>query len=226
MKKKGKLIVSFLLALVLFLSNSFTVMALDHTSETSPYVSFTVDEIPLTNDVLDKEIEFVVHVDQGSGGIPSQTDHDWTAESDVVLLTKEKYDNIKALEKAVQDARAALTAETGTLAELDDAIEALEQAIDVECQNFRNAYPTITTTQLNWVDCEQESYILVVAKVTDYQGTISYGYITQPFTNPEICEEEVVETNPKTGIESPIILGGIATLAATALLLSRKKRYI
>lgn len=226
MIKKGKHLLTILFTLGIFFGSMITASALFEYSE---YI--TLDPI-----VLDEEaIPNIRFSPPNPDGIPVINDEDLVStQYEVVLLTKEKYDEIKALEQVYLDTLADTDA---TPAEKADALAALEDAIDAECVNAEDAPGgryTVRTEDMNWVDCEQTSYVLLIYTLIDIDQSLQYnGYRLEEMKNPEVCSAEntpgTPETtdNPKTGIANPYLLGGISsTVAATGLLISRKKRYI
>lgn len=223
MIKKGKYFLTSLFALGVFFGSMITASAAFHLSEYITLDPIKLDEESMPNIKLSPpEAEGIPVADPND---PIDTQYE------VVLLTKEKYDEIKALEKAYQDL---LNDPDATSAQIDDALDALEDAIDAECTNSQEATNfryTVRTEDMNWVDCEQTSYILLTYTLIDINQSLQYdGYRLEEMKNPEICEALTppeTTDNPKTGIASPYLIGGISSaIAATGLFISRKKRYI
>lgn len=226
---KGKKILATLFAIGLFFGGTFIVNAVPNVN-LHEYI--IVPEL-----VVDKQLEFLAAKDiEGTPEIEGidmvgVAPEDVIRQYEVVALTKAKFDEIKAAEEAYEAIKDDPTAITE---EIDAVKKTLEDVIAAECDNLvtiPNQYFTITKDSLNWIDCEQTTtYTLVFFRLT-VESTIYDGYKLQELKDPEVCEAPtptpVTTPNPKTGIANPYVLGGVSTaITATALMVSRKKRYI
>lgn len=227
----GKRLLATLFAIGLFFGGAFQVMAVANV-DLSEYL-----RMPdlLVDQSQNLQIKYDDPDTPETDGIVADAANT-TGEYEVVALTKEKYDEIKALEVAYE---ALLADPSATQTDIDNAKAALEAALAAECNNLV-ATPdysfTVAKDQLNWIDCEQTTtYTLVFYRLT-INSTFYDSYKLQPLTDPAVCEEPATPTtpttpvateNPKTAIANPYVLGGVSTaITATALMISRKKRYI
>lgn len=248
MKKRKLGFIKILMALFVFLNASFGgLVALaagepsTFSSALSDYVVFSVDEddieadisedliiLKLLPSVIDKEIE-IFFQDEDNSILDNALSLGYQVEHQVATLTKEKYEELQELENAY-----ILAVEEEDNEAQENAILDLAEGILLECDDLVEGEPIINEADLNWVDCEQMSYILVYTVITDLEDNEYQGYILQHMQNPQVCEEvpapvpapEPNPSNPKTGLSSPIALS-IATITAGVILLKiRKKSYI
>lgn len=226
---KGKKLLASVLAIGLFFMGTLSASALSEIN-LSPFVIMPIIEV---GEPFDPSFVFYEDEEMGDMGITEFTSESTELiEYEVATLTKEKYDEIVELEEVYN---ALLEDEDADPADVEAAKEALEAALMAECDDLEETHDwmtVVTLDDLGWVDCEQESYILVFARISG-NGAFYDGYKVQSFTNPEVCKEAplpekpTTTDNPKTGISDPYVLGALGTaVAGSGLLLSRKKRFV